>query len=133
LPSELVVLVRFDVAIGDVRGPMICCIPRSAIDRFGEQIAGAAARAAPGHQRQTSGRSKIATVELVTELAHVRIPNSELVGLRVGDIITTETAVRSPLVIAVDGMPKFHARPGAYKGRKAVSIERRIGSPESAT
>jgi len=137
LPSELVVLVGFEVAVGEVRGPMTCCIPRSAIDCFGERIAsvvtGDSVCAAPGHGRPTNGRSKIATVELVTELAHARIPTSELIGLRVGDIITTEKGIHSPLVVAVEGTPKLHARPGAYKGRKAISIEERIGPPNSGT
>src|SRR5262249_17739459 len=118
----------------EARGVMTCSVPRSAIDRFGEQIASAVEMPrTAGDARKTSNGSKIATVEMVTELAHMRIPASEVAGLRLGDIITTETGVHSPLVVAVDGVPKFRARPGAHKGRKAVSIETRIGPPDSAT
>ena len=86
--------------------------------------------ASAGHVRPANERSGAATVELVAELANVRIAASELIGLRVGDIITTETSIDSPLVITVDGQPRFHARPGAYRGCKAVSIEEQIESPD---
>ena len=44
-------------------------------------------------------------------------------GLRVGDIITTEKDVRSPLVVHIEGVSKFKARAGAFKGRKAICID----------
>jgi flagellar motor switch protein FliM len=41
----------------------------------------------------------------------------------VGDIITTDKDVRSPLEVSVEGATKFHAYAGAYKGRKAVQVQ----------
>jgi flagellar motor switch protein FliM len=48
----------------------------------------------------------------------------------VGDIITTEKDSQSPLEISVGGVGKFHARPGAFRGKKAVEITAAI--PEAA-
>jgi flagellar motor switch protein FliM len=45
------------------------------------------------------------------------------VGLRVGDIITTEKDVRTPLDVDVEGVTKFQASAGAFKGKKAIQIE----------
>ncbi|HHK42325.1 MAG TPA: FliM/FliN family flagellar motor switch protein, partial [Planctomycetaceae bacterium] len=42
--------------------------------------------------------------------------------LRVGDIIATEHDVHAPLEVTVSGVPKFHARAGVYKGRKAIEL-----------
>ena len=65
-------------------------------------------------------------------LAQTRIGTGELIGLRVGDIITTEKDVHSPLVVSIEGLPKFHARPGAYKGHKAIRIDGHIENPAEA-
>ncbi len=53
-------------------------------------------------------------------------------GLRVGDVITTEKDVHSPLLVSVEGVPKFHAGPGAYKGCKAIRITEIIEDPTDA-
>jgi flagellar motor switch protein FliM len=60
---------------------------------------------------------------MVVRLAETRISTKELMGLRVGDIITTEKDVRSPLVVELEGISKFTARPGGFKGQKAIRIE----------
>ena len=42
-------------------------------------------------------------VELVVTLAESKITTGDLIGLRVGDIITTEKDVHQPLDVAVEG------------------------------
>ena len=46
-----------------------------------------------------------------------------------GDVITTEKDIHSPLVACVEGVPKFHASPGAFKGRKAIRVDQVLGDP----
>jgi flagellar motor switch protein FliM len=53
-------------------------------------------------------------------------------GLRVGDVVTTEKDVHSPLLVSVEGVPKFHAGLGAYRGRKAIQIMEIIADPADA-
>ena len=50
------------------------------------------------------------------------ITTNDLLGLRVGDIIASEKDVQQPLVVYVEGRPKFYATPGKYKGRKAICV-----------
>ncbi len=61
-------------------------------------------------------------VEVVVDLAETNISTSDLIGLRVGDIIATEKDVERPLVVSIEGRPKFHAQAGAFKGRKAIQV-----------
>jgi flagellar motor switch protein FliM len=63
-----------------------------------------------------------AVVQVVATLARSRITTADLLGLRVGDIVTTEKDVREPLELAVEGVTKFRAWPGALKGQKAIQI-----------
>ena len=53
----------------------------------------------------------------------------DLLGLRVGDVITTEQDSRQALPVTIEGVQKFTARPGAYNGRLAFQVEEAI-SPE---
>jgi flagellar motor switch protein FliM len=68
-------------------------------------------------------------VEVVVDLAETHIATSDLLELQVGDIITTEKDVRQPMVVSIEGRPKFHADPGVLKGRKAVQVSEMIGEP----
>jgi flagellar motor switch protein FliM len=87
-------------------------------------------QATPESIRQISGNLQGSLLGMVVRLAETRISTKELVGLRVGDIITTEKDMRSPLVVELEGVAKFTARPGAYKGHKAIRIEDPIATPK---
>ncbi len=53
-------------------------------------------------------------------------------GLRVGDIITTQKDVHQPVIVSVEGVPKFRAKLGAFKGHKAIMIQNAIENPVDA-
>lgn len=44
--------------------------------------------------------------------------------LKEGDVLVLEQTIGSPLSVIVDQKPQFYARPGIYKGKKAVKITR---------
>jgi flagellar motor switch protein FliM len=114
--------------MGDVRGMMNLCIPFNAIERIGHQLNSDSwvsySRRAPSAEsiHNISERLSGAIVEVVVELAETNLSTADLIALRVGDIIATETDVRKPLSVSIEGRPKFHAAPGAYKGHKAIQV-----------
>ncbi|HET6878796.1 MAG TPA: flagellar motor switch protein FliM [Pirellulales bacterium] len=128
-PNEVVVLISFELTVGDVRGMMNLCVPFNSIERIGNKlssnswVAYGRRQATPESIQQISRNLQGSLVELSVQLAETRISTRELLGLRVGDIITTEKDVRAPLVVDVEGVAKFQARPGAYKDHKAICIE----------
>ncbi len=128
-PNEVVVLISFELTLGDLRGMLNLCIPFNSLERIGGKLTSDnwtnyGQRAATEESvRRISHAVKGAVVELVVELAESKISTRDLVGLRVGDIVTTEKDRRAPLIVKVEGAPKFLARPGAYKGAKAIRID----------
>ena len=134
-PNEVVVLISFELTIGDVRGMLNLCIPYNSIERIGSKlsanswVAYGRRQATPESIKQISRTLCTSVVELEVELAQTQISAGDLIGLRVGDIITTQKDVNSPLTISVQGVPKFHAHPGAIKGHKAIVVEDRIEHP----
>ena len=70
-----------------------------------------------------------ARVELVVTLAESTITTADMIGLRVGDVITTDQDVNRPLDVAVEGVTKFRAKPGAIKGQKAIQVGQVLPAP----
>lgn len=127
-PNEVVVLISFELTLGPVRGMMNLCIPFNSIERISNKlsanswVAFSKRPATKESIQQISNQIGGAAVELVVDLAETEISTADLLGLRVGDIVTTEKDIHSPLVMWVEGQPKFHTSPGAFKGRKAVQV-----------
>jgi flagellar motor switch protein FliM len=128
-PNEVIVLISFEITLGEARGMMNLCIPFNSIERIWQKLSSNTwtSYGRKGATRESTDRIsqhlRGATVQLVAQLAETKISTGDLIGLRIGDIITTEKDVNTPLVISVEGHPKYHARPGALKGRKAIRIE----------
>ena len=137
-PNEVVVLISFELTIGDIRGMMNLCIPYNSIERIGGQLSANSWSAYGRRQTTPEDVQKISNtlctslVNLNVRLARTRINTGDLVGLRVGDVITTEKDVHTPLVVSVEGIPKFRAHPGAFKGHKAILIDGTIENPNEA-
>jgi flagellar motor switch protein FliM len=137
-PNEVVVLISFELTVGDLRGMINLCIPYNAIERIGGKLSAnswiAYGRRQPTPESIDQISRKVCTslVELNVRLAQTHINTGELVGLKVGDIITTEKDIHSPLVVSIEGIPKFRAGAGAFKGRKAIVIQDTIKNPTEA-
>jgi len=137
-PNEVVVLISFEITIGELRGMLNLCIPYNAIERISTKLSSntwiSYARRQPSqqHVEQISRTLRGSLVELRVRLASTRIKTGELIRLRVGDIITTKKDIHTPLLVMVEGVPKFKAFAGAYKGHKAIRIESTITDPIEA-
>jgi flagellar motor switch protein FliM len=143
--EEMVVAIRFDLTIGGARGTTTLCIPARAIEPFADQLmmsgrpphdqapTASDIRAVPHQPAPPGKRCGSSRVELVVRLAQTRIAQDELVGLAVGDLITTETCLQNPLSVMIDGVAHFQAWPGAFQGRKAIRIERVLDTGQTTS
>ena len=102
-PNEVVVLVSFELALRDTRGMVNLCIPYNSIERIGGKlsannwVAYGRRQATAESIGQISQNLRSSLVEVQVRLARSRISTGELFTLRVGDIITTEKDVHTPL------------------------------------
>jgi len=127
-PNEVVVLISFELTIGEIRGMMNLCIPFNSIERISNKLT---ANSWVGYSRSGSTPESIETitqqlddsrVQLVVTLAETTVNTADLIGLRVGDVITTEKDIHSPLRVDIQGVEKFGASPGTFKGKKAIQV-----------
>ena len=128
-PNEVVILIGFELTLGEKKGMLNFCIPFNSIEPVSNQLTrndwGNFGRSAATNSTRGAIGRKIhdSDVQLVVTLAETSITTSDLIGLRVGDIITTEQDARRPLLVSVEGLPKYSASPGAIKGHKAFQVE----------
>ncbi len=128
-PNEVVIMVSFEVIMGNMRGMSNLCIPFNTIERVGSKltsnswVAYASSRASSKTQDLLAEHLDGAMTDVVVTLANSKIKMKDLFDLQVGDIISTEKDVRTPLDVEVSNAVKFLASTGSYKGRKAIQIQ----------
>lgn len=128
-PNEVVILIGFEVLVNKNRGMFNLCIPYNTIETYNQKLSRNGwvgyGKVDPTEETKTMVTERIheAPVDVVVTLARSKVRTGDLLGLSVGDIITTETEATRPLELSVQNMTKFLASPGAFKGKKAVKIE----------
>jgi flagellar motor switch protein FliM len=127
-PNEVIILVGLKVQLGRNQGLISLCIPFNTVERFNSQLSnngwvGYARNKSTPESRDTIAHNvDAAPVRVVVTLARSRVKTGELLGLSVGDIITTEQDAGKPLEISIQDVPKLKGSPGSFKGKKAVRI-----------
>lgn len=126
--NEVIVLISFELTVGDTRGMMNLCIPYNTIERISSKLTANSwvsySRRPPTEEslQQIGNQVGQAAVEVVVELAKTTISTADLLSLKVGDVIASEKETHEPLTLFVQGKPKFLAAAGQYKGRTAVRV-----------
>ncbi len=129
-PNETVVVVGFELKMGNRAGTMSLCIPYNVI----EPIMGTLAAqnwvsyqrkgGQDDHVRKLTKNVNYAPVEVRAFLAQTRMKLNDLLTLQVGDVITTEKASDRDVLIQVEGRNKFLGQVGQFRGARAVRITR---------
>ncbi len=129
-PSDLVMTIPFGIELEEFTGMVTVCIPYSTIEPIKTKLYS-------GYQsdqlevdrnwiERFYERVKSTEVEVKVELGRGHITVQDLFRLRVGDVLPLGKNVSEPLVVRVQGVPKFSARPGVYGSNKAIQIEEKV-------
>jgi flagellar motor switch protein FliM len=129
-PNETVVVVGFELKMGNRAGTMSLCIPYNVI----EPIMGLlSAQNWVSYQRKGSQEDSArkltrtvssAPVELRAILAKTTIRMHELLSLQVGDLITTDKPTNGEVGVLIEGRTKFRGVVGQFRGARAIRITR---------
>ncbi len=126
-PNEIVVVIVFEVKIGQTSGMMNFCIPAIYLEPFAVELkqehhTDITTRMTPEDYRRIDEVLANAVAGLTVDLARPVLPIREILALQVGDLIPLGQETGAPVTVSVEGRPKFRARFGARKGRRAVRI-----------
>lgn len=128
-PNEVVVLLGFDIKIGDTRGVLNFCIPAAAIEQVGGHFARTwhRTRREPTPQERTALYSNIARIKLpITADVDTTLPAGDLMRLKVGDVLSLGHPTTSAVDLRVLGRTKFTGRPCLSDKGAAMVVDRAL-------
>ncbi|HUQ70227.1 MAG TPA: flagellar motor switch protein FliM, partial [Planctomycetaceae bacterium] len=137
-PNEVIVLISFEITMGEVRGIMNLCIPFNTIEPLSGKLSSDSWSAYQKKAADPTQRHNLelgvqrAALKLVVHLASTTVTAKEVAQLAVGDVILTEHTCRQGAEVLVEGRALFQAYPGVLKGHKAIRVGRSIKSPKVA-
>ncbi len=127
--SEMVILVGYEVHIGDTVGSMNMCVPLVVLNPILDKISQQAhytRRMSPEmaeHTRMTIIRTlhKV-DVPIDMILGEAKLELEQIAKLQVGDIVQLNSDAESPIRVEVGGVPRFMAKPGRRGEQSAAQI-----------
>jgi flagellar motor switch protein FliM len=126
-PNEVVILLAFEMRIGDMRGMLSLCFPATAIEALEEKFAQGwqRARRQPTAIEQANLAANLGRVPLgVSTLLETRLPARDLLALQPGDILSLGYAATSPVDVHVGHVRRFVGRLTTTGSGAAVRIDR---------
>jgi flagellar motor switch protein FliM len=125
--DEVIVVVQFDVEMDEMSGNIMLCIPYMIIEPIRDKLyatfhAEEKTNVDSTWMNRLKGELMGVYVDVDVELGKTKISSRELTSLKPGNVIVLEKDVNEPLVVKVQNLPKFSARPGRIKDNLAVDI-----------
>ncbi|MHC5112337.1 MAG: flagellar motor switch protein FliM [Planctomycetota bacterium] len=136
-PNEIVVVIGFEIKIGNRAGTMSLCLPFKVVEPVMTKLVTQGWLAyqrqhTPEDKSDTLARELSATqVEVVGYLAETTITVNDLMQLQPGDILQTPKPVNGEMVLQVEGENQFAGIIGRHKKNLAVKVTRRAEVEES--
>ncbi|HPW68677.1 MAG: flagellar motor switch protein FliM [Desulfomonilia bacterium] len=125
--DDVLIVVQFDIEMEEMSGNIMICIPYMLIEPIRERL-----YASFHTEEKTNIDSAWVSrfkhelmgvyVDLSVELGKTSITSRELVSLKKGDILVLEKDVADEMIVRVQSLPKYYARPGKVKDNLAVDI-----------
>ncbi|MFQ5735010.1 MAG: flagellar motor switch protein FliM [Planctomycetaceae bacterium] len=131
-PNEVVVLVSFEITMGEVRGIMNVCVPYNSIEPLAGRLSSDTWSAYskrvndPAQQVNLEAGLAQAPVEMVVVLGESKLTAGDLRNLEVGDVLTTEHHQTTGLTILVENRPFFEGFAGIFREHKAIRVSKRL-------
>ena len=127
--SEMVILVGYEVNIGETVGSMNMCIPLLVLNPVLAQISQQthymrrmSAEVAEQTRQVIESILRRTTVPLDAVLCRAVLPLHELARLKVGDIIQLDSSPSEPIVLNAGGITRFKAVPGRRGEASSVQL-----------
>lgn len=130
-PNEVVILICFEVKMGESSGMLNICVPFPVVEpvmgNFSTIQTWFTSRRSTDveadERKLNEGVSKV-SLEVVGYIAKTHINMHQLLNLKPGDIITTRKKKDESLLLTIDGKPKYRGYAGSYNNFRAFRVER---------
>ena len=126
--NEAVVAVVIDLSTGDHKGYLNLCLPVLAIEGHMDKISthtpfsSRRKQEAPGQEQTISRQLAPAELQLSVHLPIETMRVRDLQAMKPGDLVLAHHPESAAVLVSVEGRPKFVARLGSLRDRKAFKI-----------
>ncbi|MCE5333027.1 MAG: flagellar motor switch protein FliM [Desulfobacteraceae bacterium] len=125
-PTDVVIVVRYELEMDRMMGRMALVLPYSTIEPIRAKLYASYQSDQLEIDEEwilrLKGLLKDVPVEIMIELGKTSLKGGELADMEVGDVIMLDSDVTLPLTVKVEGIPKYKANPGIYRGKQAFQI-----------
>ncbi|MGD9608663.1 MAG: flagellar motor switch protein FliM [Desulfovibrionaceae bacterium] len=125
-PSDVVIVVTFEVELENAIGSLIVCLPYATIEPIRTKLYASfqTERLEVDHAWISRFKERLmeTPVELLVRFGRSQITGRQLMSLKPGDIIMLDNDVDALLEAEVQGVRKFRGIPGMVKSNKAFQI-----------
>ena len=125
-PTDIVLVILFEIEMENISGTLTICLPYEAIEpvipKLKAQFQSEKLEVDHVWVRRLRGELLSTDIEIIAELGTTEITSEDLMGFKVGDTLILGNDVTDPLILKVEGNPKFKGFPGVSRGNKAIQI-----------
>ncbi len=127
-PSEMCLLIKFNVKVKEHRGTMSICFPYLVLEAVVNKLSTqkwftTSDQGAGGeHSENIKRRLNNTEVPIIVHVGKTTLTTGQVLVLKTGDVIPLNTSVNSQLDVFIENKKKFGGRPGVHSKRKAVMI-----------
>ena len=129
-PTELVIAIHYDLELDHLIGKITLCLPYSTIEPIRSKL----------YARYQSEQLEVdlewiervkrqlreVEVDILVELGKGQMTGRELLQINTGDTLVLDQYVDDPLLVKIEGIPKYRGFAGMSKGLHVVKIHREI-------
>jgi len=130
LPTDLVIVTRFEVELEQSAGNLVVCYPYSMIEPLRSKLSSGVQ--AEVEEVDSTWRKLLKTtileseVEVRIQLGKAEITGEKLIYMKEGDVIQLDTDADDYLTGFIDGLVKLKGYAGVRKGLQAFKVEKKI-------
>jgi flagellar motor switch protein FliM len=134
-PSDMVVVLSYDLRIGGQAGEATLCVPFAALQPVLDEVTGNSPLAgrieadAEAVRQALAGRMGAAPLTVTVSFPPVVLALADIVDLRPGDVLPLDHPVDAPLEVSVGGVSRFTGRPGR-RGKRLACLITAVASEE---
>jgi flagellar motor switch protein FliM len=130
LPTDPVVVTKFEVILEQPAGTLIVCLPYAMLEPLRSRLtAGFQAETLDVDYAWQKRMKEIileSTVGLTVQLGTVQIKGERLIHMKVGDVIQLDQNANQCLMGLVEQLPKLEGYAGVQRGFQAFKVEKKI-------
>ena len=131
-PNEVVVVIGFEIKMGNRAGTMSLCVPFNVIEpvmsKLSQQNWFTYTKKAANDSHIKAMHKNLSGAPLLVKvlLGHTTIKLDELVHLSPGDILQLEKPASGEMIVQIEDKNKFAGLVGQFKGKRALRIKRAL-------